>query len=126
MAKRKESNFVRWTNLAGLAVAAFVGIGYLPSYLMHSPVLSIPLACGAMVLVAAKLGRPLRGFFAGAALGAICGAAIAGGLASGQQIPPQQFTPFMFKYLAAVAGLCAVIGLVFGYTALRRRQQTQR
>ena len=75
------------------AMAAFFGVGYLPTIFLGNPVMGMGLATGLMIPFGSRAPTILRGALWGAALGCFAGLAMFGALTTRYQGMPPPFPP---------------------------------
>ena len=115
----------RLVRIAAWSIVGFMALGYVPTALAHSPLISLPAAALAVIPYGSRLARPLRAALAGLGLGMVAGLAVASGLLQGLPVAQDLALAFALQYAAATAAICAVVGAVSGYLGLRRRRNVQ-
>lgn len=90
---RRKSLLPKSASRAMWSMAAFFGVGYLPTILLGNPVVGMGLATGLMIPFGSRAPTVLRGALWGAALGCFAGLAMFGALTTRLQGMPLPFLP---------------------------------
>ena len=85
------------------SMAAFFGVGYLPTIFLGNPVMGMGLATGLMIPFGSRAPTTLRGALWGGALGCFAGLAMFGALTTRYQGMPPPFPPHVSSTQPATA-----------------------
>ena len=101
--------------------AAFFALGYFPTAMSHSPVISTVAAACVAIPFGSKSASVPRGTLRGLGLGLVAGIASLGALTMrAGQLTPAQTAKLVAATVGATAAMCAAVGGLFACLARRR------
>ena len=101
--------------------AAFFALGYFPTAMSHSPVISTAAAACVVIPFGSRAQSVVRGTLRGLGLGLVAGIATLGALTMpAGQLAPAQKIRLVTATIGATAGLCAAVAGLFAYLSRRR------
>jgi len=117
----RRSSLSRRTAAVFWSCAAFFALGYFPTAMSHSPVISTAAAACVVIPFGSRARSVVRGVLRGFALGLMTGIASLGALTMRTgQLAPAQTAGLAAATIGATTGLCAAVAGLFAYLARRR------
>ena len=121
---RRRSKRTRRIIAACWSLAAFFALGYLPTIMLKSPVISMTASACLIIPFGSRSGRLKQAVFRGLGLGCAAGVGVWSALTYGGQLSGQ-FTSLALVYIAATAAMCAAVSVLFCHLVKKRRELGQ-
>jgi hypothetical protein len=114
--KKRSGRFLRicWS------VAAFFSLGYFPTAMARTPVISMAAVACLIIPFGEKSVTLKQAAFRGLGLGLLAGISVWSALSHGGRLPPE-ISNRALLYIPATAGLCLAVSLLFCHVGKKRR-----
>jgi hypothetical protein len=120
MARKVSRKAARRSAAIFWSLAGFFSLGYFPTMMAKTPVISMTVATCLIVPFAARSVRLRRAILRGLGLGFVAGVGIWSALSYGGRLP-RGLSHLALIYVAATAGMCAAASALFYHVGKKRR-----